>query len=84
MTIPFDVLKTRMLANPEVKAEYDALAPEFEISAELVKARFARRIIAGRTGCPDGHQSVRHRPAGKRADAPEHEDALALRRGDWQ
>jgi hypothetical protein len=25
--------------NPKVKAEYDALAPEFEISAELVKAR---------------------------------------------
>jgi ribosome-binding protein aMBF1 (putative translation factor) len=39
MTIRFDELKTRLLANPEVKAEYDALAPEFEISAELVRAR---------------------------------------------
>jgi DNA-binding XRE family transcriptional regulator len=39
MTIPFEKLKARLLANPEVKAEYDALAPEFEISAELVKAR---------------------------------------------
>jgi transcriptional regulator with XRE-family HTH domain len=27
------------LADPEVKAEYDALAPEYEIAAELVKAR---------------------------------------------
>jgi ribosome-binding protein aMBF1 (putative translation factor) len=39
MTIPFEELKTRLLANPDVKAEYDALAPEFEISAELVRAR---------------------------------------------
>ena len=39
MTIPFDKLKTRLLANPRVRAEYDKLAPEFEISAELVKAR---------------------------------------------
>jgi ribosome-binding protein aMBF1 (putative translation factor) len=39
MTIPFDRLKARLLANPRVKAEYDALAPEFEIAAELIKAR---------------------------------------------
>ncbi|PWB80303.1 MAG: transcriptional regulator [Methylocystaceae bacterium] len=39
MTIPFDELKARLLANPEVKAEYDSLAPEFEISVELLKAR---------------------------------------------
>ena len=39
MTIPFEKLKTRLLANPKVKAEYDALAPEFEISTELVRAR---------------------------------------------
>jgi predicted transcriptional regulator len=39
MIIPFEVLKARLLANPAVKAEYDALAPNFEISAELVKAR---------------------------------------------
>lgn len=39
MTIPFERFKARLLANPKVKAEYDALAPELEISAELVKAR---------------------------------------------
>jgi DNA-binding XRE family transcriptional regulator len=39
MTIPFAKLKTRLLANPKVKAEYDALAPELEIAAELVRAR---------------------------------------------
>jgi ribosome-binding protein aMBF1 (putative translation factor) len=39
MTIPFEEIKARLLANPEVKVEYDTLAPEFEISAELVRAR---------------------------------------------
>jgi ribosome-binding protein aMBF1 (putative translation factor) len=39
MTIPFEKLKARLMANPKVKAEYDALAPEFEIAAELLKAR---------------------------------------------
>lgn len=39
MNIPFEKLKSCLLANPKVKAEYDALAPEFEISAELVRAR---------------------------------------------
>jgi predicted transcriptional regulator len=32
-------LKARLLANPKVRAEYDALAPQFEIAAELLKAR---------------------------------------------
>jgi hypothetical protein len=27
------------VANPKIKAEYDALAPEFEIAAELLRAR---------------------------------------------
>jgi hypothetical protein len=35
MTIPFDQLKARLLANVKVKAEYEALAPEFETAAEL-------------------------------------------------
>lgn len=39
MTIPFEEFKAKALANPEVRAEYEALAPEFEISAELLQAR---------------------------------------------
>ena len=39
MSIPFEKLKARLLANPKVKAEYDALAPEFEIAGELLRAR---------------------------------------------
>ena len=39
MTIKFADMKARLLANPKVKAEYDSMAAEFEIAAELVKAR---------------------------------------------
>lgn len=39
MTLPFEKFKERLLADPEVKREYDVLAPEFEISAELLRAR---------------------------------------------
>ena len=39
MTISLQELKARLLANPEVKRDYDALAPEFEFSAELLLAR---------------------------------------------
>ena len=39
MTIPFEEFKRRALRDPAVKAEYDRLAPEFEISAELIGAR---------------------------------------------
>lgn len=44
MTIAMDDFRARLLANPKVKAEYDALAPEFEISAELIKARRRARL----------------------------------------
>ena len=39
MTIPFEEFAARMLANPEVKREYDALAPEFEALAKKLQAR---------------------------------------------
>src|ERR1700681_1145459 len=44
MTIPFEKLKARLLANPKVKAEYEALAPEFEIAAELLRARLRAKL----------------------------------------
>ena len=54
MTIPFEKLKARLLANQEVKAEYDVLAPEFEIAAELLRARLRARLsqaeLAARMG----------------------------------
>jgi hypothetical protein len=41
MTIPFEMLKARLLADPKVKAEYDALAAEYEICTE---PHLSRRI----------------------------------------
>jgi hypothetical protein len=39
MTILFEVIKAELLADPEVKREYDALAPEFETLAKKLQAR---------------------------------------------
>lgn len=39
MTIPYQEFKARALTNPEVRAEYEALTPEFEIAVELIQAR---------------------------------------------
>jgi ribosome-binding protein aMBF1 (putative translation factor) len=39
VTIPFSAFRGRLLANPAVKAEYETLAPGFEVSAELTRAR---------------------------------------------
>jgi hypothetical protein len=39
MTIPFEKLKARLLTNPAVRPEYDALAAELEISAKQAKER---------------------------------------------
>jgi len=54
VTIPFEKLKARLLADAKVKAEYDALAPEFEIAAELVRARrragLSQAEVAARMG----------------------------------
>jgi predicted transcriptional regulator len=39
MTIPFEVFKARLLADPEVKREYETLEAEFAIASELIRAR---------------------------------------------
>jgi ribosome-binding protein aMBF1 (putative translation factor) len=39
MTIPLKQVKARLLSNASVRREYEALAAEYEISAELIKAR---------------------------------------------
>ena len=35
----FEKLKGELLEDPEFKAEYDALAPEYELIEQLIKAR---------------------------------------------
>jgi hypothetical protein len=44
MTIPFEVIMAESLADPEVKREYDALAPEFEALAKKLRAQ--KRAVA--------------------------------------
>jgi predicted transcriptional regulator len=39
MTIPFGELKAEWMKDPAFQAEYEGLAPEFEISSELIRAR---------------------------------------------
>jgi hypothetical protein len=39
MTIPIEEFKARLLADPLIRAEDDALAREFDISIKLVKAQ---------------------------------------------
>ena len=54
MTIQFDDFKAQLLANPAVKTECEALAPEFEVSTELVRARLRAGLsqaeVAARMG----------------------------------
>ena len=84
MTIQFEKLKARLLANPRVKAEYDALAPEFEIAAELLRARLRAGLsqaeLAERMGT--SRSTIARLENGQYAS--EHQDAVALRRGNRQ
>jgi ribosome-binding protein aMBF1 (putative translation factor) len=54
MTIPFKEIAAEWLKDPEVKAEYDRLGPEFEIATELIQARlrsgFSQMELAERMG----------------------------------
>ncbi len=54
MTISLKQLKARLLGNAEVRREYQALAVEYEISAELIKARhragLSQAEVAARMG----------------------------------
>jgi len=39
MTLPFATLKNEWMKDPEFRAEFDALAPEFSLSRSLTEAR---------------------------------------------
>ena len=68
-------LKARALANPEVKAVYDALGPEYKLIAELLRARkksgLTQAEVASRMGTTNtvvarleaGGGSKRHSPS---------------------
>ncbi len=41
---PYSELKKQLLADPEVKAGYDALAPEYELIHALIDKRLKQKI----------------------------------------
>lgn len=43
-TISFNVIFDEMMKDPEFKKEYEALAPEFELKRQLVKARIDSKM----------------------------------------
>lgn len=50
----YEVLKKEMLEDPEIKAEYDMLEPEFDIIRSLIEARKSLKLtqkeLSDRTG----------------------------------
>ena len=55
--------KKEALKDPELKAEYDALEPEFKMALSMIDARVAKK-----TGVTKKH----HRPLGEWYDQPYH------------
>ena len=44
MADEFDMFKAELLKNPKIKAEYDALAPEYELIEQLITARAEKNM----------------------------------------
>ena len=52
-------LKTRLLADPQTRAEYDALADEFDMARQLIEARTRAHMTQGDVAkCMGTTQSV--------------------------
>lgn len=80
-------LKARLLEDPETRAEYEALAPEFEVACELIAARF--RAARGKAmsafasvkqGLTEAAAHARGAPVGVVAYRPQAVDVGGLRR----
>lgn len=44
MADEFDMFKAELLKNPKIKAEYDALEPEYELIRQLIEARTEKNM----------------------------------------
>ena len=73
---------TEQLKDPALKAEYDALEPEFSVIQAMIDAA----VTAARppeTACrQDWHRTVRHQQAGNRQCKSVSADAATSRTGD--
>ena len=52
-------LKTELLADPDTRAEYDAMADEFSIAHELIVARSCAGLTQGRSCATYWHHTER-------------------------
>lgn len=43
-TVSFNVIFDKMMKDPEFRKEYEALAPEFELKRQLIKARIDSKM----------------------------------------
>lgn len=50
MADEFDTFKAKLLKNPQIKAEYDALSPEYELIEQLITARTERNMTQKQGG----------------------------------
>jgi len=61
VSIPWSELKAELLKDKEVKAEYDALRPKYELIEQIILARTEKGItqaeLAKRTGTKQGNIS---------------------------
>ena len=44
MADEFDMFKAELFKNPKIKAEYDALEPEYELIRQLIEARTEKNM----------------------------------------
>jgi hypothetical protein len=56
--LTYKEFRARALANPEVRAEYEKLKPEFMLFDELLRARKAAGLNASRNSRADGNQNT--------------------------
>ena len=57
-------LKKKALADPGVRAAYEALEPEFKLLTSLIEAREQAGSNSVRSCSQDGYQTSRNRKAG--------------------
>ena len=61
--------------DPEYRAQYDRLGPEFALARSLIEARTRAHLTPGRAGQAHGNDPIGGRPAGERLREPVDADA---------
>ena len=73
---------TEQLKDPALKAEYDALEPEFSVIQAMIDARKAAGLTQKQLARQDWHRTVRHQQTGNRQCKSVSADTATSRTGD--